>query len=148
MFRGTSLHTMDPKGRLIVPSRFRDGIKAGGGSGVMVTRLDGCLKAYPYDEWRNIEEQIRSISNRNERVRRFRRIFIGGAHDCVCDKQDRILIPPFLREYAGIQRDVALVGVLEHFEIWSKDRHEQETEAFQADLERGDVREDIAALRL
>jgi MraZ protein len=73
-------------------------------------------------------------------MRRFRRVFIGGAYECTCDKQERILIPPMLREYAGFEKDIVLVGVLDHFEIWSRDTWEAENQALETDLKKEEVR--------
>ncbi|MEA3280649.1 MAG: division/cell wall cluster transcriptional repressor MraZ, partial [Thermodesulfobacteriota bacterium] len=81
MFRGSSFHTIDPKGRIIVPARFRDVIKVGGGDGVIVTRLDQALFAYTLDEWAKIEAKLMALTDTSEYMRRFRRIFIGGASD-------------------------------------------------------------------
>lgn len=148
MFRGTSFHTADAKGRVIIPARFRDAIKAGGGNGVMVTQLDSCLKAYPYEEWRNLEDRIRSYDRKGESFRRFRRLFVGSAYDCTCDKQDRILIPPFHRDYAKLNKEIVLIGVLDHFEIWSKERWQQEALTLEEDLKQEDLRDVIANLGL
>ncbi|UCE54616.1 MAG: division/cell wall cluster transcriptional repressor MraZ, partial [Desulfobacterales bacterium] len=82
MFRGTSFHTIDPKGRIIIPSRFRDFIKTDGLDGVMVSSLDNCLYAYPFQEWHQLEKKILSLAETNEYMRRFRRLFIGGAFEC------------------------------------------------------------------
>ncbi len=148
MFRGSSFHTIDVKGRLIIPARFRDVIRADGGERVMLSRMDGCLVAYPLDEWRRIESRILQLAQKNTSMRRFRRVFIGGAFDCACDKQERILIPPLLRDYAGLQKDVVLVGVLDHFEIWSRGKWEQENLNLEEDLQQEEVRKDIASLGL
>ncbi|MDJ0887279.1 MAG: division/cell wall cluster transcriptional repressor MraZ [Desulfobacterales bacterium] len=148
MFRGSSFHTIDVKGRLIIPARFRDVIRADGGERVMLSRMDGCLVAYPLDEWRRIESRILQLAQKNTSMRRFRRVFIGGAFDCACDKQERILIPPLLRDYAGLQKDVVLVGVLDHFEIWSRGKWEQENLNLEEDLKQEEVRNDIASLGL
>ena len=118
MFRGSSFHTIDNKGRLIVPARFRQFIKSKDGDGVMISRMDNCLVAYPFKEWRNLENKILSLAETSENMRRFRRVFIGGAFECSCDKQDRILVPQSLRQYADFNKEIVLVGVLEHFEIW------------------------------
>ncbi len=148
MFRGSSFHTIDAKGRLIIPARFRDVIRADGGERVMLSRMDGCLVAYPLDEWRRIEARILQMAQKNDSMRRFRRVFIGGAFDCACDKQERILIPPLLRDYAGFQKDVVLVGVLDHFEIWAREKWEQENLNLEEDLKQEEVRNDIASLGL
>jgi MraZ protein len=148
MFRGSSFHTIDSKGRIIIPARFRDVIKADGSYGVMLSRMDGALIAYTYDEWRKIENRILSLAEKSESMRRFRRVFIGGSFECPCDKQDRILIPQNLREYGGFEKDIVLVGVLDHFEIWSRDNWNQENMHLEKDMKKEDVRNEIAKLGL
>ena len=148
MFRGSSFHTIDSKGRIIIPARFRDVIKAQGTNGVMVSRMDGALVAYPYDEWRKIETRILSLAEKSEHMRRFRRVFIGGAFECACDKQDRILIPQNLRQYAEIEKDIVLVGVLDHFEVWSRKSWDRENIHLEKDMKKEDVRNEIAKLGL
>ena len=148
MFRGTSFHSIDVKGRIIVPARFRDIIKAGGFNGVMISRMDSGLVAYTFDEWRKIEARILSLAEKSANMRRFRRVFVGGAHDCSCDKQDRILIPPILRQYAELEKEIVLVGVLDHFEIWSRQNWESENLHLEEDLQKEDVRNEIAKLGL
>ena len=147
MFRGSSFHTIDQKGRIIVPARFRDIIRADG-DGVMVSMLDACLVAYTFEEWRQIENKILSMAEKSENMRRFRRVFIGGAFDCPCDKQERVLIPPTLREYAAFDREIVLVGVLDHFEIWSRENWDRENQQMEADMKKEDVRNEIAKLGL
>ena len=148
MFRGSSFHTIDTKGRIIIPARFRDVIKADGSYGVMLSRMDGALIGYTYDEWRKIESRILSLAEKSESMRRFRRVFIGGSFECPCDKQDRILIPQNLREYAGFEKDIVLVGVLDHFEIWSRDSWNRENMDLEKDMKKEDVRNEIAKLGL
>lgn len=146
MLRGSSYHTIDAKGRVIIPARFRDTIKIENRKGVMVTTFDDALVAYPYDEWENVENKILSLAKTSDTMRRFRRVFIGGAFDCACDKQDRILIPPSLREYAGLQKEIVLVGVLKMFEIWSRERWDTEHAKMGEDMKKEDVRNEIAQL--
>ena len=148
MFRGSSVHTIDEKGRVIIPSRFRDLIRASGTDSVMITRLDNCLYAYPLDKWRQIEDRIVALSETSDTVRSFRRFFVGGAFECNCDKQGRVLIPPTLRTYAGLGREIILVGSLEHFEIWSQERWETADKEMEAALQDEGVRNDIAKLGL
>ncbi len=148
MFRGSSFHTIDSKGRIIIPARFRDVIKADGSYGVMLSRMDGALIAYTYDEWRKIENRILTLAEKSESMRRFRRVFIGGSFECPCDKQDRILIPQNLREYAEFEKDIVLVGVLDHFEIWSRDSWNRENLDLEKDMKKEDVRNEIAKLGL
>lgn len=146
MFRGTSFHTIDVKGRIIIPARFRDIIKNGDQDGVVVTRMDGTLFAYPFEEWRKIENRINSLAEKSDTMRRFRRVFVGGSSECSCDKQDRILIPPPLRQYAGLEKDIVLVGTLDHFEIWSLEKWNIELEEMENDRKKEDVRNEIAKL--
>ncbi|MCP4367954.1 MAG: division/cell wall cluster transcriptional repressor MraZ [Deltaproteobacteria bacterium] len=148
MFRGSSTHTIDSKGRIIIPARFRDAIKAGNSSSLIVSRLDNCLMAYPIEEWHKIESNILSLAEKSNTLRRFRRTFIGGASECPCDKQDRILIPPLLRQYAGLKKNIALVGVLTHFEIWCREQWEKENMAMEKDMKNEEVRKEIAGLGL
>ncbi len=149
-FRGTSFHNTDDKARIILPSRFRDVIRAGEIDGVVVSRMDGSLVAYPFTEWQVIEDRIMTMRVKDENTRRLRRFFIGGAHECMCDKQGRILIPPALREYAGLgpKHELALVGVVNHFEIWSRDAYEGEYEAFENDMKTGRMGDEVAKLGL
>ena len=149
MLRGSSFHTIDNKGRLIIPARFRQFIKSGeGDDGVMISRMDNCLVAYPFEEWRNLENKILSLAETSENMRRFRRVFIGGAFECSCDRQDRILIPQSLRQYAGFDKEIVLVGVLEHFEIWAREKWEQENVELEKDFKKEEVRNEIAKLGL
>jgi MraZ protein len=148
MFRGSSFHTIDEKGRIIIPARFRDVLKAGGGDGVMVSRLDKSLFAYTFEEWSKIENKILSLAEKSGNMRRFRRVFIGGAFECICDKQGRILIPPSLRQYSELEKEIVLVGVLDHFEIWSRKNWENENLTIEEDLENEEVRNEISKLGL
>jgi len=148
MFRGSSFHTIDAKGRMIIPARFRDVIKAGGGDGVMMTRMDLSLFAYTFEEWKKIEGKILSLAEKSEAMRRFRRVFVGGAFECNCDKQGRILVPPTLRHYAGVKKEIVLVGVLDHFEIWSRENWEAENLKMEEDMMVEGVRNEIAKLGL
>ncbi|MBF0226477.1 MAG: division/cell wall cluster transcriptional repressor MraZ [Desulfobacterales bacterium] len=147
-FQGRTVHTLDPKGRFIIPSRFKDVINEGGGDGIIITNFDNCLYAYTYKEWETVIEKMKSIAKKGEKFRRFRRFFIGGAFDCQCDKQGRILIPQPLREYANLEKDIILVGVTEHFEIWSKESWIKENEKMQNEMNDEDIREDISELGL
>ena len=148
MFRGSSFHNLDVKGRLVVPTRFRDVVKQSKVEGVMVTKMDGALVCYTVEEWHNLEERILRLAVRSENMRRFRRIFIGGAFECLVDKQGRILIPPSLRQYARLQKEIVLVGVLDHFEVWSREDWLEEDNKFQGDLKSEDMRNEIAQLGL
>lgn len=148
MFRGSSFHTIDPKGRIIIPARFRDVIKASGADSVMITRMDNCLFAYTHDQWGKLEQKILHLPEKSEAMRRFQRIFIGGAHDCRCDAQGRVLIPPFLKKYSGLEKEIVLVGVLDRFEIWSRENWDRENGLMEEDMGGDQVRHEIAQLGL
>lgn len=131
MFYGEHDHTIDRKGRLIIPSRFREAMKEHYVERFIVTRgLDKCLFLFPEDEWRVQENKFRSQSFTRQESRRFNRLFFSGAAVVTCDRQGRILIPPYLKEYAGIKRDVVLVGVSNRVEIWDKGEWEKFYEEF------------------
>ena len=119
MFMSEYSHTIDAKGRLIVPSKFRELL---GNTFVITKGLDGCLFVYSNEEWKTIEESFRNKPLTSKDARKFTRFFFAGACECEVDKQGRILIPSNLREYAGIEKDVVSVGVLNRVEIWSKER--------------------------
>ena len=148
MFRGSFSHTLDDKGRFIVPARFKDVIRASSSDAVMITFMDGCLVAYTLEEWSKIEDRILAMAEKSQSMRRFRRLFVGGAHECTCDKQGRVLIPPTLRADAALEKEITLVGVLDHFEIWSQEKYAQEKAAMGADMQRAEVAEEIAKLGL
>ena len=146
MFRGSSFHTIDAKGRIIIPSRFRDVIRADGADGLMISRMDSCLVGFPFNEWRKIEAKILAMAEKNDNMRRFRRVFIGSASECSCDSQGRILIPPALRQYAQLEKEIVLVGVLDHFEIWSRANYDEEAMIMEKDMKKEEVRNEIARL--
>ena len=119
MFMGEYNHTIDAKGRLIIPSKFRELL---GEEFVLTKGLDGCLSIYPMDEWKAFEEKLRALPLTNKNARTFTRFFVAGATNCELDKQGRILLPATLREFAGLEKDVVLTGMLNRIEIWSKDK--------------------------
>lgn len=119
MFMGEFSHTIDTKGRLIVPSKFREQL---GNTFVITKGLDNCLFVYSNEEWKTIEESFRNKPLTSKDARKFTRFFFAGACECEVDKQGRILIPANLREYAGIDKDVVSAGVFNRVEIWSKER--------------------------
>ena len=122
MFYGEYDHTIDRKGRLIVPSRFREVMKEHFVERLFVTRgLDRCLFLFPEDEWRIQENRFRSLSITKQEARRFNRFYFSGASELTWDRQGRVLIPDYLKEFAGIKRDVMLVGVSNRIEIWDKE---------------------------
>ena len=122
MFMGEYNHTIDAKGRMIVPSKFRELL---GNEFVVTKGLDGCLFVYPNEEWKNIEEKFRTVPLTTKDARKFSRFFFAGAATCEVDKQGRILIPGVLREFAGLEKDVVLIGVASRIEIWDKEKLNQ-----------------------
>ena len=120
---------MDDKGRVVVPSQFREVID---GDGIMLTRMDHTLYAYPMDKWREVEARFAKREVTTMNFRRLRRFFLGGAQYCPFDKQNRILIPPGLRIYANLdpKEKVVFVGQGEHLEIWSESGFQSELEKF------------------
>jgi len=133
---------------LIIPARFRDVLKQSTVDGVMVSKMDGALFGYTFEQWHKIEQRILDLAEKSDNMRRFRRVFIGGAFECPLDKQGRILIPPSLRQYSELSKEVVLVGVLDHFEIWARDNWLQEDDRFRSDLKEEDMRNEVAALGL
>ncbi|MFQ5442142.1 MAG: division/cell wall cluster transcriptional repressor MraZ [Thermodesulfobacteriota bacterium] len=141
MFRGRFEHSLDSKGRLSIPSRIRETLNERYDFRLVVTTFDGCLIAYPFAEWRKLEEKIAALPEFKKDTRAFLRFFYSSASDCSIDKLGRILIPQALRDYANFERDVVLIGAFRHIEIWSKalwDKAEQEasTEEIGDTLER------------
>ncbi len=119
MFMGEYNHTIDAKGRLIIPSKFRESL---GDTFVVTKGLDGCLFVYDNEEWNAFEEKLKSLPITNKEARQFVRFFLAGAAEVEVDKQGRILVPNILREFAQISKDVVLIGVASRIEIWSKER--------------------------
>jgi MraZ protein len=147
MFRGSSFHNLDEKGRIIIPTRFRNVVRDNGGI-LMISQLDGCLVAYTMGEWNKIEARLMDLAEKSTNMRRFRRIFIGEAAECACDRQGRVLVPPTLRQYAELVKDIVLAGVLDHFEIWSREKWDEEKMLLKEDMKEEDFSNEIAKLGL
>ena len=121
MFMGEYNHTIDAKGRLISPAKFREVL---GDEFVVTKGMDGCLFVFDNSEWQAFAEKLRSLPMIDKEVRQFTRFFLAGAASVEVDKQGRILLPSVLRDFAGITKDTVLIGVGSRIEIWSKDRWE------------------------
>jgi len=117
MFIGEHQHSLDDKGRLIIPSKFREGL---GYEFVMTKGLDNCLFVYPKKEWQILEEKLKSLPLTNKDARAFIRFFFSGASECELDKQGRVLIPSNLRDHSKLEKDAVVIGVSTRIEIWSK----------------------------
>ena len=117
MFIGEYQHTLDPKNRVIMPSKFREKL---GDSFVMTKGLDNCLFIYSSTEWSIVEDKLKSLPMTNKDARAFVRYFFSSAVECEVDKQGRLTIPQNLREHAKIDKELVTIGVLSKIEIWSK----------------------------
>lgn len=123
MFYGEHEHSLDKKGRLILPAKFREAAKANYVEKFFITRgLDNCLFMFPEDEWKAQESKFKSIPFTKSQSRKFNRLFFAGAQEAIFDKQGRILIPRYLKEFAGIKRDVMIIGVSDRIEIWDPEK--------------------------
>ena len=132
MFMGEYNHTVDTKGRLIIPSKFREQL----GEEFIVTKgLDGCLFVFPQDEWQAFEEKLRTLPLTQKGARQFTRFFVAGATPCELDKQGRILLPATLREFAGLDKDVVLAGMLNRIEIWSEQKWNENNNYEEIDMD-------------
>jgi len=119
VFLGEHQHSLDAKGRVILPARFRDQLEHGA---VMAKALDGCLAVYPMDEWERVAEKARELAQRGARERQAARALAAGAVEIVPDKQGRVAVPQHLREFAGLTRDVIVAGMFNRIEIWDAQR--------------------------
>ena len=142
MFMGEYHHTIDNKGRIIIPSKVRENL----GENFIVTRgLDGCLFIYPKNEWNTIISKYKQLPDTKNR-RHFMRIFLSGATICEYDKQGRINIPIPLIEYANLTKDCIIIGVDERLEVWSKDNWEHFIEDNEDNL--SDIADELFASNL
>ena len=123
MFYGEDLQSIDGKRRLILPAKFREVSKANFIEKFFVTRgLDKCLFMFSEEEWRTQETKFKAISFTKQQARTFNRLYFSGASEVIADRQGRILIPQYLKDFAQIKRDVIIVGVSNRIEIWAKDK--------------------------
>jgi len=136
VFRGQYHHTIDEKGRIIFPSRFREIFTEKYDNRMVITNWEGCLRVFPYDEWRILEEKISHQSILRREVRSFQRFFMSGAVDVNLDSHGRVLIPPTLREYANLEKDIVMAGMIKDIEIWSKERFDEEMKKTAGDIDK------------
>jgi MraZ protein len=125
MFMGEYQHTIDAKGRMIVPAKFREGL---GEQFVLTRGLDQCLFGYPMSEWKLIEEKLKALPLTKKDARAFTRFFFSGATECELDKQGRINIASPLLNYAKLEKECVVIGVSNRIELWSKEIWEQYVE--------------------
>jgi MraZ protein len=141
MFLGEHQHSLDAKGRVILPARFRDQLEGGA---VMAKSLDGCLAVYPNTEFAAVAARLSDASKRGVTERQAARSFFAGAAEITPDKQGRVAIPPTLREYAALDRDVIVAGNFDHIEIWDAQRFREHDRAGTASIEGGQGIDDFA----
>lgn len=132
MLLGEYNHNIDDKGRVSVPSKFRDDL----GTSFIVTKgLDNCLFAYSKEEWTKFEDKLKALPLTNPNARNFIRFFFSGATECEIDKLGRINIPQSLREYASLGREVTIIGVSTRVEIWNREKWNNYTSEENMDLD-------------
>lgn len=126
MFYGEYVHTLDKKNRLIIPSRFRDAMKEMCVEKLYINRgLDECLFMFPENEWKSQESKFKAMSFTKREVRKFNRLFFSGAVEATPDKQWRVLIPDYLKEYAKLSKNIMIIGVSNRIEIWDRNKWEE-----------------------
>lgn len=141
MFMGEYQHSLDAKGRLIIPAKFRDEL----GEGAILTRgLDNCLFLFPQEEWSILESKLKTLPLTKGDARQFVRFLFSGATECELDKQGRIILPNNLREFASIDKDAVVIGVSSRVEIWSKEKWDSYVQDAEDSFE--DIAENIVDL--
>lgn len=137
MFRGVNTINLDTKGRIALPVRYRDRLteEFGGRLVVTIDPMSKCLLIYPLDTWEGIQKKVEAMSTTNPATRRFQRLIIGYANDFELDSNGRMLLPQKLREYAGLDKQAALVGLGKKLELWSEENWDAQHEPFALDEE-------------
>lgn len=126
MFRGRFVHTIDSKGRMSLPHAYRMELQRRGDHPPILTNLRECLALFPYEDWLEIEKRLCSASPMQLEVQALQRFMVSGAVDCPIDGQGRILVPPYLREHARLEREVTVAGVGPRIELWDKAAFDQD----------------------
>ena len=144
MFRGRYEHTIDNKGRVSIPSKFREIITKKYDDRLIITNFDHCLVAFPYEEWTLLEQKVGSFSLVRKETSSFLRFFYSSAIDCAIDKQGRLLMPQTLRDYAALQKEVILVGEGKRIEIFAKERWQEEVRKAEENFDQ--IRDTLANL--
>lgn len=129
MFLGEHQHTLDAKGRVILPARFRERLAAGL---VFVPGHDRCIDVYPVASFERRVEQLRALPREDQRARGYLRVFLAGAHQDAPDGQGRVTVPPRLRDYAGLDKELTIVGADEKVEVWDRATWEEYREQAEA----------------
>ena len=136
MFRGRYEHSLDAKGRLALPAAFRKALVEAEETQLVITRhmTKPCLVAYPFAAWRAFEERVAELSDFDETIEALQQLYIAEAHECSIDKLGRVLIPPTHREFASLEKDVAVVGQVKKLTLWSVEAWQQEQASQKAKL--------------
>jgi MraZ protein len=150
MFRGANKLTLDIKGRMVMPTRYRERLSERcGGKLVVTVDKDQCLLVYPMPDWEEIERKLMKLPTFNERARRLQRLMVGHATELDLDAQGRVLLPPNLREFASLTRDAVLIGQGLRFELWDEEKWNQRRDEWLASEEAAtDLSADLEALSL
>jgi len=135
MFRGRYVHTIDAKNRMSLPASFRQEHQGDDGGPPFLTQAHRCLELYRHEDWLAFESRIVEAASVNPKVQAYARMMISGAQECPIDKQGRILVPPHLREYATLDREVTVAGVGPKIELWNTARFEEILTQTQANFE-------------
>jgi len=125
LFAGRYEYSIDDKSRVSIPAKFREALSQSADSRLILTNLDGCIAAYPYQEWLNIQDKVSTPSPMRKETRAFLRYFYSGATECSLDKLGRVLIPQTLKTDAHIQKNVVIIGVGKKIEVWAKEKWEE-----------------------
>ncbi|MCX5799192.1 MAG: division/cell wall cluster transcriptional repressor MraZ [Proteobacteria bacterium] len=135
MFAGRFEYAIDDKSRVSIPSKFREVLSTNYDMRLILTNLDGCIVAYPYQEWVNIQERISNLGTLKKEARVFLRFYYSGVSECSIDKLGRVLIPQSLKNYANIKKNVAIIGMNRKIEIWAQETWEELVKKATSDLE-------------
>jgi len=141
MFKGSSFHIMDNKGRVSIPVRYRELLQERQDRQLTLTNWDGYIVAFPQSEWVKVEAKLGELPLFRKDYQAVNRFIISGAEDCPLDRQGRILIPQTLRDYAKLDREVAMVGQVRYFEIWDRERYEAHRKQLEAMLDDSTLKE-------
>ena len=143
MFRGANKLTLDAKGRMVMPTRYRERLQERcGGKLVITVDKDQCLLIYPLPDWEEIERKLMRLPTLNPQARRLQRLMVGHATDLELDGHGRVLLPPSLREYGLLTRDAVLIGQGVRFELWDEARWNERRDEW---LASGDTATDLPA---
>ncbi len=149
MFRGATKVTIDAKGRLAIPTRYRDRLASRSNGQLVVTvDRDYCLLLYPYPDWEEIERKLIRLPSLNKQARRLQRLMVGYATELELDGNGRILLSRELREFAGIERQAILIGQGNKFELWNDEIWNKKRDAWLSDEEDGNLSAELESLSL